>query len=217
MATLSVEVFITLLCFAHVSIAVDLTLQEGAIGPFVVQATIAKLDNAFPNRNSQFWDITQSIFMRTLAYVESEDGTLSASGNQQQSRMGIWRVDINRLISTKNIIQSLDRGIIIRNEINMRGIADWESIFNRENMNIPLYSCMAARLFLLFTNDIRTSTTDECSPTLIPNLASSDIVIESAASYWYFCYRQEDFTISQDHFVTQYEHLLLRAENGIGK
>ena len=185
MATLSVKVFVTLLCCAHVSIAVDLTLQTGAIGPFVVQATIAKLDNAFSNRNSQFWDITQSTFMRTLAYVESEDGTLSASGNQQQSMMGIWRVDIDTLISKKRRIQILERGEIIMNEIISSGIADWESIFNPVNMNIPLYSCMAARLFLLFTSD-RTLTID-CNSTLIPNLASSDIDIKSAASYWYFC------------------------------
>ena len=211
MATLSVKVFVTLLCCAHVSIAVDLTLQTGAIGPFVVQATIAKLDNAFSNRNSQFWDITQSTFMRTLAYVESEDGTLSASGNQQQSMMGIWRVDINTLISKKGRIE---REEIIMNEIISSGIADWESIFNRVNMNIPLYSCMAARLFLLFTSD-RTSTI-VCSPTLIPNLASSDIDIESAASYWYFCYKQ-GVAPDENHFVTQYQQLLLRAENGIGK
>ncbi len=205
MVPLKLDLFTFLLCLGGVY-AVDLTLQRGATGPFVVQATIAKLDNAFSRENS-FWDIQQSTFMRTLAYVESEDGVAMPT---LQGLEGIWMVRINLLSRGKRIIEALPIGITVQNEINQSRIIEWDRIFNFDDMDIPLYNCAAARLLLLFSSDIsNVISSADCQD--IPDLNSTEI-----GDYWHQCYHEEDSSINPNNFATQYQELLTKNENGIG-
>ncbi len=195
--------------------AVDLTLLPAATGPYVVEASISKLDNAFSNENP-FWDIRQSTFIRTLAFVESMDGV--RVDGVQQGFEGIWRVDINTLTTSKPTIERLDRGLLVMEEINRispsSGIPDWDSIFDIGNMDIPLYSCMAARLYLLFSSELfRAGNAGDCSSRSNEIFPPSEII--QIGEYWHQCYHQQDASLSPNTFSTEYQNLLT-AENGIG-
>lgn len=202
-------IVILLVGFAAVCTAVDLTLLSRATGSFVVQATLAKLDNAFPNENS-FWDIRKSTFMRTLAFIESQDGAMEVQ--QAGIRQGIWRVDINALNAIEREIQIPERQNVME-AINELGpsFPTWSSIFDIDNMETPLHSCMAARVYLLFYGHLsRTSSTD-CI-----RRANDIIPLGESGEYWHECYHQSDASLSPTTFYMQYQDLLTKADSGIG-
>ena len=121
----------------------DETLTPGANGSDVVEAVISKLgllENIGPDHR----------FMRRLAYVETRDGAVENEG-------GIWGVDDDKLGQIREALNDQTaRGHTELNaamqDITSKFEVDLESNLNQEQMNIPLYSGLAARLVLYIWN-----------------------------------------------------------------
>ena len=115
---------------------VDRTLQREATGPDVVRAVSNKIQAVFGDDKQ---------FLRRIAFVESKDGT-DRNTFRPGYHGGIWQVDEIAFISTKDTASH--PGLIAKHqkildafEINWSN-AEWS------DLRIPLFSGLAARLFL---------------------------------------------------------------------
>ena len=194
----------------------DLTEVEDASGSDVVRATIARLDRTF-GTNTTFWDVSQSTFMRTLAYVETSDGSIEPRNVQMQR--GIWSVDIRNLNSAR---LSIGRSPVLNNtisEIESRlGFGSWNAIVDDDNLNKPFYSAIGARLILIASRLIssRSNDLDYSSLCDLDRFSTLDNA-EALAQFWYTCYRLQAGEIDSDsleHFVNRAEELQDLSEYG---
>ena len=119
----------------------DRTLVPGESGADVVRAVISKIVFS----NISFTSDTVEAFMRTMAFVETRDGTqLNPSGG------GIWSISVNhfndakaQLPSSSQIIMELEH----HHEQNHIRLMDWDSIVY-ENLTVPLYSGLVVRMLI---------------------------------------------------------------------
>ena len=171
-ATVSLIV-ICMTCFVTEVQGVDMTLVPGATGPDVVRAVNAKLtfSNVLFNHESNG---EVAPFMRTMAYVETRDGSqLNPSGG------GIWNIrealfdDIKlRRIEYQPIITQL----MENNPQNHIGPVDWNDI-SYINLTSPLYSGLVARVLI--------------------HLTSSPLQASDFFRYWDFVFKDRMATESQ--------------------
>ncbi len=116
---------------------VDRTLQREASGADVVRAVLKKIEGVFGRDNQ---------FLRRVAFVESKDGA-DIDTFRSGYNGGIWQVDEIGFESTQDTNSHprlRDRYQQIMAEFGI----DWSSGEWRD-LRIPLYSGLAARLFLL--------------------------------------------------------------------
>lgn len=115
--------------------AVDKTLQVGASGSDVVRATQARLDHSrlFAFTDSQVYEL----FIREVAYVESQDGADDRDG-------GIWGVSEAIFNHTKQYIVNVSE---LYNGICTTYCIDWIS-FDYSRLRTPLYSGIAIHIYL---------------------------------------------------------------------
>ena len=144
-------------------LAVDRTVEEGAVGTDVVVATISKIESAniFPSDKR---------LLRRIAYVETADGERPCSS--------IWNVGMEGFQHTKEDACLADITAMINecfeSEFSKLGHEGWESV-EWEDLDTPLLSALAARLLIY---------TAEKNNYSIPT--SSDI--EGQASFWNYHY-----------------------------
>ena len=115
---------------------VDLTLQSEASGADVVRAVANRIKDVFGS------DLQ---FLRRIAFVESRDGT---DPNTFHSGYygGIWQVDETQFSDTQNTASHPELSARYEQIMTAFGI-DWPSV-QWTDLRIPLYSGIAARLFL---------------------------------------------------------------------
>ena len=133
------QLLCVLLCACIVSCkAEDDTIRPGASGSDVVHAVVGRIEdsNIFP------WD---NQFLRRIAYVESKDGTDGAT-YRDGYHGGIWQVDEVGFRATQDTTSH--PGLTARfDEIQEKLGIDWRQV-RWEDLRKPLYSGLAARLFL---------------------------------------------------------------------
>ena len=156
-------------------------------GPLVVQAVIDKMEHlgfGFENDHS---------FIRRVAYIETQDGR-----NVNQHHVGgIWAMNQTKLdiLNTSKVLDIIK----INGECEPIEI---DKLLTETSMTIPLYSGMAARLYLehLITND---------------NYDMSDINIQ--AHLWFAKYRTGNLTVDDYKRIVAGRDLNdKKALNGIG-
>ena len=124
----------------------DRTLVPGENGTDVVRAVISKI--VFSNISFN-QEIGLEVFMRTMAFVETRDGTQL---NTSTSGGGIWNISEYYFGEAKSQLQS-DRGLQIIMELqqehtqNHIRLMDWDSLVY-ENLTVPLYSGLIARILI---------------------------------------------------------------------
>ena len=117
---------------------VDLTLQREASGSDVVRAAV--------NRIQTVLDFDRQL-LRRIAFVESRDG-IDTDTYRPGYNGGIWQVDEDKFLTTQaNSALNDERHDAIREAFDI----DWPSVQWRD-LRIPLYSGIAARLFLLISD-----------------------------------------------------------------
>ena len=124
-------------------VGIDETLVKGANGSDVVEAVLSKLDTL-----EEIFGPDHR-FMRRLAYVETRDGT-------EQDEGGIWGVDAPKIQLIRETLN--DPASLVYSELNEaldliavnEHFQDVHSYFNIDQMDVPLYSGLAARLFLYY-------------------------------------------------------------------
>ena len=116
---------------------VDRTLEREASGADVVRAVVKKVESVFGKDNH---------FLRRIAYVESKDGT-DKNTYRSGYNGGIWQVDETGFRSTQDTDSHPRLPARYEEIMDAFGI-DWSSVEWRD-LRIPLYSGLAARLFLL--------------------------------------------------------------------
>ena len=138
-ATFSVLVTLSALLPLLTAQGVDLTLQREASGSNVVRAAV--------NRIQAVLNFDQQL-LRRIAFVESRDGT-DTDTYRPGYNGGIWQVDEDKFLSTQaNSTLNVERHDYIREEFNI----DWPNV-RWSDLRIPLYSGIAAKLFLLNISD----------------------------------------------------------------
>ncbi len=138
-ATFSVLVTLSVLLPPLTAQGVDLTLQREASGSNVVRAAV--------NRIQAVLEFDQQL-LRRIAFVESRDGT-DTDTYRLGYNGGIWQVDEDKFLSTQaNSTLNVLRHNTLRKEFNI----DWPSV-QWSDLRIPLYSGIAAKLFLLNISD----------------------------------------------------------------
>lgn len=174
----------------------DRTLEDFTNGTDIVRAVISKFDTIFssdPYRGSLLWrnihEIFDSSFMRNLAYVESQDGTKPDTFRRGYFG-GIWQVDEDMFDATKDIMLSSHHQTIR----SVSGI-EWRQV-EWFDLTKPLYSALAAKLYLLLSNETRSD--DYNISVLCARGPPSDIL--GQAEYWNECYH--DGTRDEMDFVT---------------
>lgn len=126
-----------LVLYSIVCSAVDQTRQPGAIGSEVVDAVVNLI-----RESCLFADDKR--FLVRLAYVQSHDGYDSKTFRNGYHG-GIWQIDENMFIETKNNAGRLsDQYNIIRNQFGI----DWNRVTWSE-LRQPLYSGIAAALYTI--------------------------------------------------------------------
>ena len=127
--------------------ALDLTLVPGEHGVDVVRAVIAKLEasSGFIGFNPE---TKAASFMRTMAFVETNDGTQS---DYNANEGGIWNVDRTLFSRTQmqgdTRLDSIIRMLNANDTRNYIGPVNWRSILYI-NLSIPLYSGLAVRMLI---------------------------------------------------------------------
>ena len=116
---------------------VDRTLVPGASGAAVVRATVNKIQDVFGDDHQ---------FLRRIAFVESKDGT-DKNTYRPGYHGGIWQVDEIGFQATQDTA-SHSRLKERHKKINEEFGIKWPSV-QWSDLRIPLYSAIAARLFLL--------------------------------------------------------------------
>ena len=120
----------------------DWTLEQERSGADVVRAVISKIVFS----NISFTPDTVEAFMRTMAFVETRDGTqLNPSGG------GIWNISEEQFNLTKDHDELRSSSITMElehhHEQNHIRLMDWDSIVY-ENLTVPLYSGLFARMLI---------------------------------------------------------------------
>lgn len=118
---------------------VDLTLVSGSSGAHVVRAVLSKIEtsDAFPSTSAGL----VNPFMRKMAYVETRDGAVISGG-------GIWNISPAHFTETHGSMSaSVHRALQQSEGQDALGPINWESI-TYENLSIPLYSGLAARILI---------------------------------------------------------------------
>ena len=157
-------VFVLVACTSLV-LAVDRTVEEGAVGTDVVVATISKIESAsiFPSDKR---------LLRRIAYVETADG------ESESQYGGIWNVSMDGFERTKEDVCLANITVMINecfeSDFSKLGHEGWESV-EWKDLDTPLLSALAARLLIY---------TAEKNNYSIPT--SSDI--EGQASFWHYHY-----------------------------
>lgn len=125
---------------AYGQLGVDRTREVEAAGTDVVFSTILLIRDAgiFPVDNR---------FLRRLAYVESRDGVAIGTFRDGYNG-GIWQVDENRFNATiiTDPVSNPELSAFYTLILNAFGI-DW-AVVKWEELRIPLFSALAARLYL---------------------------------------------------------------------
>ena len=113
----------------------SIVMKSNGKGSLVVQAVIDKIEslNYF---NSD--DSSANIFLRSVAYVQTRDGTI---GNQEG---GIWAMNQAKL----DIVSISVNRHELKGKLKLKCVKKIGELFNESSMNIPLYSGLAARLYL---------------------------------------------------------------------
>lgn len=192
------------------SARVDQTEVPNASGSDVARATIARLDYLF-GTNTTFWDISHSTFMRTLAYVETLDG--SVAPEDEQSQRGMWGVDIFALNNARTAVRlSSDLNNIIE-EIESRLDLQWNAITAGDNLMKPFLSAIGARLILVASRSL-SSNNPLCD---LARFSTIDDDVRALAQVWFTCYRLgvgEIDRVSMDLFVNRANELREMSGNG---
>ena len=131
-------IILSLFCFAVVQSQVDLTLVPNASGSDVVKAVVSKIETArlFP---------TDHRLLRRIAYVESLDGE-DTRAFRDGYHGGIWQVNRATLIDTQNL--SAHPGLdSLYDKVQAYFGIDWRFV-TWEDLRMPLYSGLAARIYL---------------------------------------------------------------------
>ena len=160
----------------------DETLTAGASGSAVVHAVVRRIEdsNIFPSENQ---------FLRRIAYVESKDGTDSGT-YRSGYHGGIWQVDEVGFRDTQDIAShpGLEEKF---DKIQETFGINWREV-RHEDLRKPLYSALAARLFL------------SNNPKKIP--VASDI--RAQGRYWKKHYNTADGAGTVDKFIDDIKALL---------
>lgn len=162
-------------------LAVDRTLEEGAVGADVVVATISKIESAniFPSDKR---------LLRRIAFVETADG----EGGSPYG--GIWNISMENFQRTKDdeCLANVTAMITacFESDFSKLGLEGWESV-EWEDLDTPLLSALAARLLIYIAEK------DYDIPT------SSDI--EGQASYWKTHYNTDG---DEEKFMQDVEQLV---------
>ncbi|CAH1787670.1 unnamed protein product [Owenia fusiformis] len=154
-------------------LGIDKSLTADVSGEDVVEEVIEIIEGAciFPD---------DKLFLRRLAFVESLDGKDTKTYRSGYNG-GIWQVD-EAIFQTTQVATS---GMTQKhNEIKSNFHIDWLSA-SWEDLRKPLYSGIAARLYLAFQSEIPLSLTDQ-------------------ATYWQKNYRPDG---NQQDFVTKVNEL----------
>ena len=170
-------VAIAALCCSAVSGAVDLTLEEDAVGADVVQAVIAKLDSS-----GMFG--SDHRLLRRIAFVESEDGANNVANSTHGG--GIWAVEQSMLdeVITASVLAGK------RDEIWLNFGIEWSRV-TEDDLRKPFYAGLVARLYLFYLETTATAS--------IP-LAGD---IQGQAQFWFDYYHSSGGGINVDYFVMQ--------------
>ena len=173
---------ITLVLVLHVfqlstQLGVDRTLESEASGADVVRAVVDKIQDIFGNDHQ---------FLRRIAFVQSKDGT-DRNTYRCGYHGGIWQVDEIGFMDTQNTKSHPRLTTRYRLIKNAFGI-DWPSV-QWTDLRIPLYSGLAARLFLLN------------KPSAIPQ------DIAGQARYWKRYYNTDSGAGSETKFINDVEAL----------
>ena len=155
-----ISVLLTILFLANQANAQcgqDLTLQEETSGSDVVHAAVTRIQESgiFESDNE---------LLRRIAFVESEDGTNSTT-YREGYHGGIWAVDEEKFLATQNITFSITQQISVVFGIDWIA-AEWN------DLRRPLYSALAARIFLHTVTETIPLSTD----------------IQAQAQYWQLHY-----------------------------
>ncbi|XP_050390698.1 uncharacterized protein LOC130010268 [Patella vulgata] len=129
----------------------DLTIQENAKGEPVVQAVVDAI-------RSHCIFASDRLFLRRLALVQSNDGEDSKT-YRDGYHGGIWQIDEDKYHQTQTcpgILENVCENIETRLEIN------WQSTTWRD-LRKPLYSGLAASLYVMYKNNISSNTPDGIS------------------------------------------------------
>lgn len=117
--------------------SVDQTLEREEAGAGVVRAVVNKIQDVFGSDTQ---------FLRRIAFVESKDGTDSNTYRSGYDG-GIWQVDEIAFRDTQNTASH--PGLLANYQKIQEAFGiDWPSM-EWSDLRIPLYSGIAARLFLL--------------------------------------------------------------------
>ena len=129
--------FVFLVCLAHGQ-GLDMTLQSGASGADVVRSVQSRLENSnifnAPAAVTE-WQAYE-LFVREMAFVESQDGTLGVQNG------GIWRISQKIFKQT----QQLDLNEIFDRICRIFCIS-WRDI-GYDDLSRPLYSGLAVSIYL---------------------------------------------------------------------
>ena len=113
----------------------DLTLVAESSGTSVVQACIAKIDEA------NIFSSDEQL-LRRIAYVETHDGNDSDTYTGSNNNGGIWQLSSAKYSVTKTSVSSS----LLQNVSSKFGIT-WSST-SWSDLRKPFYSAIAARLYL---------------------------------------------------------------------
>ena len=163
---------------------VDRTLESGASGSDVVRAVTNKVQGVFGDDQQ---------FLRRIAFVESKDGTDSSTYRSGYNG-GIWQVDDIAFRATQDT--SSHPGLIqqYKKVKDAFGI-DWPSV-QWSDLRAPLYSGLAARLFLL------------TKPGNIP------CDVAQQAAYWKIYYNTPSGAGTEQKFIDDINSLTTSSDEG---
>lgn len=177
------KVFLLLCVLLYACLALrDETIRPGASGPDVVRAVVGRIEasNIFPPDNQ---------FMRRIAYVESKDGTHRLT-YRRGYHGGIWQVDEVGFNDTQDV--SSHQGLATKfDKIQEHFGINWRQV-QWEDLRKPLYSGLAARLFL----------------SNVPDRLPSASNIQAQGEYWKEHYNTRDGEGTVEKFVEDVMALL---------
>ncbi|XP_013404302.1 von Willebrand factor A domain-containing protein 2 [Lingula anatina] len=139
-----ISFFVFQVAVRNVMCAVDRTVEAKVSGTAVVEAVVDRIQSSgiFPD---------DKLFLRRIAYVESKDGTDSNTYRDNYFG-GIWQVDRIGFESTQDT--SSHPGLTSKFEaIRTKFNIDWTTV-SWSDLQKPLYSGLAARLFLSNINQV---------------------------------------------------------------
>ena len=173
LCVLATVITLELLC-GSTSARVDGTLDATRNGSSVVRAVIAKIEASHIFSSSGWWLNHNDrnlilIFLRQMAYVETDDGLKSPSAG-----LGIWNVNNNTFNMTRRHLQcdSAAENQIRQNMLNSPILnIDWCNNITHANLSVPMYSGLATVLYVDYLiaadrGNLPTST----SPQILGNL-----------------------------------------------